>query len=87
MSRKGAKLGILLAVLHAGAAVAGTYQLTLGQGREVCEAYRKNLTPHREAAPMACERHYDPALPGFSAPRWQPLDWRTHLELLSKARI
>jgi hypothetical protein len=78
---------VVLAVLHSSAAIAGTYQLTLGQGRDVCETYRKNLTPHRETTPMACERQYDPALPGFTAPRWQPLDWRTHLELLSKARI
>ena len=81
------KFAVLLAVLHSGATVAGTYQLTLGQGRDVCEAYRKNLAPHREAVPMACERHYDPALPGFSSPGWQPLDWRSHLELLSRARI
>ena len=87
MNQVVAKLGVLVAVLHSAATVAGTYQLTMGQGRDVCEAYRKNLEPHREAAPMACERHYDPALPGFSAPHWQPLDWRTHLDLLSKARI
>lgn len=87
MSTTFAKLAVLLSALHAGAALAGTYQLTLGEGREVCEAYRRNLTPHRESAPMACERHYDPALPGFGTPRWRTLDWRTHLELLSRARI
>ena len=87
MNRVVAKLAVPLAALYSSAVLAGTYQLTMGEGREVCEAYRRNLTPHRESAPMACERHYDPALPGFSAPRWRPLDWRTHLTLLSKARI
>jgi len=81
------RLAVLLATLHSGAVLAGTYQLTLGEGREVCEAYRRNLTPHRESTPMACERHYDPALPGFGAPRWRSLDLGTHLDLLSKARI
>lgn len=81
------RLGALLLALHSSAVVAGTYQLTMGGGRDVCEAYRKSLEPHREAAPMACERQYNPAVPGFSAPRWRKLDPQTHLPLLSKARL
>ena len=80
-------MGTLLLALHSSGVVAGIYQLTMGAGREVCEAYRKDLEPHREATPMACQRQYAPAAAGFAAPRWQGLDPQTHLPLLSKARI
>jgi len=82
-----AKFAVLWAVLHTSSVIAGTYQLTLGQGRDICEAYRRNLEPRRDKTPMACERSYDPTIAGFAAPYWQTLDWRTHLDLLRKARI
>lgn len=71
--------------LFAGAPVlAGEYSLVSGQGEDVCEAYRQNFEPRKDAEPMVCERRYDPTISGFSPAQWQPLDTATHLDLYRK---
>src|ERR1700761_4421018 len=67
--------------------VAGEYALTDGQGIAVCEAYRKNFEPRHDVEPMACERHYSPAIPGFSAVPWHRLDLTKHFQLYREAEI
>ncbi len=68
-------------------ALGGEYTLTEGQGLPICEAYRQNFEPRHDAEPMACERHYNPAIHGFSAIPWQRLDLTKHFQLYREAEI
>jgi hypothetical protein len=36
---------------------------------------------------MACERRYDPAVPGFTSPHWTELDLKKHFDLYRKTQI
>src|SRR4030088_2936182 len=65
---------LVLGALNPATAVAGEYRLIEGQGKDVCEAYRKNLEPRNDPMPMACERDYNPAIAGFSSPQWHKLE-------------
>jgi hypothetical protein len=77
----------VVSMLVSASAEAGVYELTVGQGKDVCEAYRRNLQPHHESTPMACERTYDPAITGFTAPHWKRLELATHMPLYREAYI
>lgn len=74
-------------VLAVTPAMAGHYQLIKGRGVAVCQAYARNFESFRNTVPMACERRYNPAIKGFSAPRWRKLDLKKNLELYIKAGI
>jgi hypothetical protein len=78
---------ILANAASVGCVVAGEYALTDGQGIAVCEAYRKNFESRHDVEPMACERHYSPAIPGFSAIPWHRLDLTEHFQLYREAEI
>lgn len=66
-------------------AIAGHYELVKGAGTRVCEAYKKNFEPRKDAEPMACERHYDPMIKGFASPHWRKLDPIVRFDLYKKA--
>jgi len=66
---------------------AGTYQLVSGNGKDVCEAYRRNFEPRHDPEPMACERHYDPGIPEFTKPVWTELNLKKHFDLYRKAQV
>jgi hypothetical protein len=68
-------------------AIAGEYELTEGSGVPVCEAYRRNFEPRHDSEPMACERQYSPAIPGFAALPWRKLDLKKHFQLYREAEI
>jgi hypothetical protein len=68
-------------------ALAGEYTLTEGQGLPICEAYRQNLEPRHDPEPMACERHYNPEIQGFSAIPWRRLDLTKHFPLYWEAEF
>jgi hypothetical protein len=68
-------------------AMAGEYELTEGSGLPVCEAYRRNFEPRHDSEPMACERQYNPAIPGFDALPWRKLDLKKHFKLYREAEI
>jgi hypothetical protein len=68
-------------------AAAGEYKLTKGDGLPVCEAYRRNFEPRHDKEPMACERHYDPKIPGFKTVPWKKLDLKTHFQLYREAEV
>jgi len=86
-------LGVLIYTLGMGVskpAYAGSYKLTRcgdvngkNVDRALCDAYRKNFETRNDAVPMACERQYDPAIAGFSAPNWQRLDLEKYMELFT----
>lgn len=76
-----------LGLLVSAPVLAGQYGLVKGAGVEVCEAYRRNFEPRHDAEPMACERHYDPAIKGFASPEWQKLDVMKYIGLYKKAAI
>ncbi|MGH8533336.1 MAG: hypothetical protein ACREV1_11600 [Gammaproteobacteria bacterium] len=56
------------------------YELIVGKGVEVCEAYEKNLDSI--VADQTCARYVNPELKDFGKPRWQPLDAWQHRELI-----
>ena len=60
---------------------AGTYELVTGDHENVCEAYRRNFEPRHESEPMACERRFDPKIPGFSRANWTKLNLNDHFDL------
>jgi hypothetical protein len=78
---------IVLGAMCIAPGLAGEYKLVEGQGKDVCEAYRKNLEPRHDPKPMACEREYASAIAGFSAPAWRKLDITKHRALFLRAWI
>src|SRR6266571_2787452 len=57
--------------LAAPSAFAGGYELTKGQGEEVCEAYLRNLNSVDDPPQvMICERQLNPKMPEFKKPAW-----------------
>lgn len=83
---RGAMVAALMCLLS-GSAWAGTYQLITGNGKDVCEAYKRNFEPRHDPVPMACERRYDSGIPGFTSPQWIKLDLKEHFELYKKAQV
>lgn len=83
---RGALVSALIC-LPSGSAWAGTYQLVTGNGKEVCEAYKRNFEPRHDPVPMACERYYDPDIPGFARVHWISLDLKKHFELYKKTQV
>ena len=60
---------------------AGDYQLTLGQGLDVCEACKQNL--ERMTAHPACERDYSVRL-DLEPPAWKPFDVADHIDAMEQ---
>lgn len=60
---------------------AADYQLTLGQGLDVCEACKQNL--ERMTVHPACEREYSVQL-DLEPPAWKPFDVAGHLETMEQ---
>ena len=52
---------------------AGRYELTEGQGLEVCETYKKNLNSFNPVEPMLCDRTVNPDFEEFQSPEWEEL--------------
>jgi len=72
----------LLAQLIPGTVFAGDYEIVRGYGREVCEAFLKNLNSFPQEPPMVCERKLNPKFPEFTRPDWHPLDPLQYRELV-----
>lgn len=60
---------------------AADYQLTLGQGIDVCEACKQNL--ERMTVHPACEREYSIQF-DLEPPAWKPFDVAGHLEAMEQ---
>lgn len=60
---------------------AADYQLTLGQGIDVCEACKQNL--ERMTVHPACEREYSLQL-DLESPAWKPFDVTGHFEAMEQ---
>ncbi|HMU29650.1 MAG: hypothetical protein K1X60_07160 [Nitrospira sp.] len=60
---------------------AADYQLTLGQGIDVCEACKQNL--ERMTVHPACEREYSAQF-DLESPAWKPFDVAGHLEAMEQ---
>ncbi|ODT45951.1 MAG: hypothetical protein ABS70_01990 [Nitrospira sp. SCN 59-13] len=60
---------------------AADYQLTLGQGIDVCEACKQNL--ERMTVHPACEREYSGQF-DLEPPAWKPFDVAGHLEAMEQ---
>lgn len=61
---------------------AGDFQLTIGQGVDVCEACKRNL--EQMTVHPACERDYSSQL-GLEAPEWKPFDVGNHIGAMEQA--
>lgn len=81
-----ALVSTLISLLSVSAS-AGAYQLATGSGKDVCEAYRQNFEPRHDAKPMACERQYDPGIPGFAKPKWTRLKLKEYFDLYKKTQV
>ncbi len=66
--------------------LAGEYVLVDGKGREVCEAYGKNLNSFalHSPIPMICERKINPESNDFQHPKWEEIDLWEYRELLRR---
>ena len=60
---------------------AADYQLTLGQGIDVCEACKQNL--ERMTVHPACERDYSAQF-DLEPPEWKPFDVAGHIEAMEQ---
>lgn len=62
---------------------AARFSLVAGNGYSVCEAYLKHLNAQpAEAPPPLCRVALSPQFKNFREPRWEALDWKTHLDWL-----
>ena len=69
-------------LLASSAAHGQHYEILMGKGVEVCDAYTSSLNSFKPHDPMLCDRSVSPRLTDLKKPKWQRLDVDKNLELI-----